>query len=76
MFDQWMLSGDRPAPASASRTRPNCRSVSTAEANGMLNSSANRATSAGVRRGPRPPTMIGGRGVCTGLGSAGESLRW
>ena len=42
----------------------------------MLNSSAYRAASAGVRRGPWPPTITGGRGRWTGLGSAGESVTW
>ena len=42
-------------------------------ANGMLNSSAKRAARRGVRFVPQPPMMIGGRGCCTGFGSAGES---
>ena len=44
------------------------------EANGTLNSAAYRAASRGVRRCPRPPTMIGTPPGCTGLGSAGESV--
>jgi hypothetical protein len=43
--------------------------------NGTLYSSAKRAASSGVRRLPFPPTMIGGCGCCTGLGSAGLSTR-
>ena len=39
----------------------------------MLNSSANCAARRGVRFVPQPPMMIGGRGRCTGFGSAGES---
>ena len=41
-----------------------------------LNSSAKRAASRGVRLGPPPPTMTGGRGRWTGLGSAGLSASW
>ena len=47
-----------------------------ASAKGTLYSSANRATRAGVRRAPKPPTMIGGRGRCTGLGNAGLPAIW
>ena len=36
----------------------------------MLNSSAYRAANCGVRTFPPPPISTGGRGRCTGLGSA------
>ena len=45
-----------------------CSTTST-PANGTLNSSANRATSDGVRRGPSPPMTIGGCGRCVVLGN-------
>ena len=66
-------SGDRPASASAVATRSNWVSATSSGANGMLNSVANAAASAGVRLAPAPPMMIGGCGDWTGLGRAGES---
>ena len=63
----------RPVRSHASRTRSYAAAVSSTDLNGMLNSSAYRAASSGVRFGPRPPTMIGGPGTCTGFGSAGAS---
>ena len=54
-------------------TRSYAAAVSATLLNGMLNSSAYRAASSGVRLGPRPPTITGGPGRCTGLGSAGAS---
>ena len=50
------------------------RRSASSETNGVLNSAAKRAASAGVRFGPPPPTMIGTPPACTGLGSAGESV--
>src|SRR5262249_60218864 len=66
--------GSRPAAAQASRTRPNAALVSSRPTKTMLYSSANLAASRGVRRGPLPPTRIGGRGRWAGLGRAGESV--
>jgi len=40
----------------------------------LLNSSANRAASAGVRRGPTPPMMIGG--IHAGRGMLAHSSSW
>ncbi len=65
--------GSRPAAAHASSTRANWAAAASTDANGTLNSAANRAASSGVRRLPIPPTITGGCGSCTGLGSAGES---
>ena len=66
-------SGARPIESHAARTRPYIAATSDAGRNGTLISSANRAARAGRPPGPLPPTMTGGRGDCTGLGSAGES---
>ena len=63
-----------PPSSTAAATRPYCALRVSTSTNGMLNSEANFAVSAGVRLGPPPPMMIGGCGVCTGLGSAGEFL--
>ena len=74
-----MDAGSRSAASHAARTRSSwVRLVSRSE-NPTLNSSANRAASAGVRFGPWPPTMIGTAGVpfrpvCTGLGSPGRAV--
>ena len=65
--------GSRPIARHASSTRANCAATVSSTAKGTLNSLANRAASAGVRFAPRPPTITGGCGCCTGLGSAGES---
>src|SRR6266545_4780437 len=62
--------------AQASRTASYWRAVLATDVNGTLYSAANRAASSGVRLGPRPPTMTGGPGRCTGLGSAGASTSW
>jgi hypothetical protein len=67
------LSVSRPSSAQACATRSYISRVSSTDANGTLNSSAYRAASCGVRRGPLPPMMTGGPGTCTGLGSPGES---
>ena len=71
-----MDDGSRPASSQASRTPANSRALSSAEANGTLNSLAYRAARRGVRFFPRPPTRIGMPPSCTGLGSAGESASW
>src|SRR5579875_3133129 len=66
-------SGERPTESTASATRWYWAATVSSLANGTLNSSAKVAASAGVRRVPSPPMMIGGCGRCTGLGSAGQS---
>jgi len=40
----------------------------------LLNSSANRAARAGVRRGPAPPMMMGG--LLAGRGMLAHSWSW
>ena len=68
--------GSRPASVQAYRTRPNAASVVGRPWNAMLNSSAYRAASRGVRRVPVPPRVTGGFGRWAGLGSAGKSASW
>ena len=66
-------SGARPAATAASLTRPNCFSLSSIDAKGMLNSSAYLAASRGVRTAPWPPIRTG-TFAWAGFGSAGESV--
>ncbi len=66
----------RSCASHAVRTRSYWASVSETEENGRLNSAAWVAASLGVRFGPPPPTMSGGCGLWTGLGSAGLSFNW
>lgn len=68
-------SGSRPNAFAAARTRPNCFSLSSSEAKGMLNSSAYCAARRGVRVAPWPP-MRTGTLAWAGFGSAGESVSW
>ncbi len=68
-----IVAGSRPTSAQAARTPSKSLAASSAEVNGVLNSAAYRAASAGVRFAPRPPTSTGMPPSCTGLGSAGES---
>ncbi len=67
----------RVAPGVLACLHTRCRAVASLSMGmkGWLNSAAKRAAKRGVRLGPTPPMMIGG-GVCTGLGSPGESLTW
>lgn len=65
--------GSRPASRATPRTRSKSRPASVADTNGALNSAAYLTASAGVRRLPPPPMMIGTPPACTGLARAGES---
>jgi hypothetical protein len=66
-----IVAGSRSIAEHASRTRSHCATKNSTGTNGVLNSDANRAASAGVFLGPPPPITIG-TGDCTGLGSAGD----
>ncbi len=68
--------GSRPSLSQARRTRSYWASVSATLQNGTLVSVAKRAARRGVTLAPRPPTITGGRGDCTGLGRAGLSATW
>ena len=72
--ERMSVDGSRPSWAQASLVRSNMDRLTSTVPNGTLSSAANRAASAGVRRGPCPPTMIGGWGTCRGLGKAGLSF--
>ncbi len=68
-----MVAGSRSIDSHAARTRSHCWPKKSTLTNGVLNSAAKRAASAGVRFGPPPPITIG-NGVWSGLVSAGESV--
>ena len=68
----FIVSGSRPIASHAARTWSQPSRKYETGAKGMLNSSAKRAASRGVRLVPHPPMMIGGRGCCTGFGKADE----
>ena len=69
-----IVAGSLPSVSQASITRSRCAEKTSTWVNGRLNSDAKRAARRGVRFGPPPPMMIGGWGLCTGFGSAGESV--